>query len=219
VREVSHSMTEQKWVCLLTVCIAGCGTGNGTPGGRVESRVDAQGGHIEQDSRCARDTGIIHLSQDSLGPLPAGASIANLRALCPASRDTIEYGHESANPAVVFPFWNLSVVAFQSGSVLHPSRPPDAWVVRGTNAMLPQGISLTATWKELQAAYGPAIGDDEFDVTVIFCKLPTFLFTMDAPNAVVEPGIEIRDSSVIPGDARIIDVMIVRSPLAGWHCR
>ncbi len=84
--------------------------------------------------------------------------------------------------------------------------------------MLPQGIALTARWKELLAAYGPAVGDTESGLRVMFCKWPSFIFKIDAADAPVDPAIELRDSSVIPANARILQVMIVRGPLPGWHC-
>ena len=204
-----------RWICGLAFWIAACGTGSGAPVLQSGSNV-VQQAERSQGSRCVEDTGVVRISPDSIGPLPVTATLARLRALCPAARDTVEYGDESANPAVFFPFWHLNVIAFQAGSSLRPERQAEGWVVGGTNGVLPEGVPLTARWKDVRTAYGNAMGETESGVTVMFCKWPTFFFKIDAR---IEPGTQLEDFSVIPDNAGILYVEITRGPEPGWQCR
>lgn len=193
------------WVCGLGVL--GCTGGSG------------------QSTQTAQQCGIrvnlpVRITEDSVGPLPISAPLSRLRQLCSLARDTIAYGEESSYPALVFHFGGLRIVAAQQDrDSLDMGHTAETWFVRGKEGMLPSSVPLSARWSTLRKTYGPGIGQSGSDVTVMFCKLPRMLFTLDAdPERVGD--IAAHGLSTIPDSTTIREVTIVAPPgLGGWVCR
>jgi hypothetical protein len=109
----------------------------------------------------------------------------------------------------------VTAVAVQFGYSMTPQLPADMWVVEGTAGFLPRGVPLDGTWGALSNAYGRAIGDTDFGVTVMFCAHPRLFFDLSADLRDTGP---ITDFSLIPDSARITRVTIVRTRPGGWLC-
>jgi hypothetical protein len=148
--------------------------------------------------------GPLRLSRDSVGPLPAHATLAALRRMCPTATTTSVYGFEEEFPGLEFAFPSLWAVAFQKRDTLDQARPADAWEVKGCNAVLPHGISACASWADVARAYGPrGSGNEDFGPLIItLATLPGFELQLDAQDAVG------GDLSHIPPTARIVRVRI-----------
>ena len=174
---------------------------------------------------CSQGVGPLPISEDSIGPLELGMNIARLRAACPASRDSVVYGHETANAALLFPFDGLTVLAVQHEDSLMPQRPADAWIVRGSKGLVLGQVSLSAPWVEFTVAFGAGIVDaqsEEDQVTVMFCSHPRLLFFVAASSGSValddRPGYWNHNLSRIPGVAGLKELDILPSPNPTWHC-
>lgn len=191
---------------LLTAVAVGCRAAPAREEGRGSGR----------ETQTCTDSVPLLISADSLGPLPLKAPIKNLRKLCPSAREVVFLTSEgNAYPAVQFSFREVKIVGYQFEDSIVEDQPVDRWIIRGTAAQLPGGVPLTATWPELRKAYGDAIVDTEDGLSVMFCKLPTFFFYLDA--SVASQG-TLRDLSVIPQGARVRQLMIIPRPPAGPTC-
>jgi hypothetical protein len=168
--------------------------------------------HSPGDSVCSYSDQPLRVSRDSIGPLPVRDALVVLRALCPAARDTLEYGEESAYPAIRFPFVGVDVTGWQYSGNLQPDRPAQVWSVMGSNARLPNGVSLDATWSEISKAYGRGAGTASTRVTVWFCELPQFRFELDTDPDRVQ-RIWQGDFSQVPPDTRVRRVSILMTPV------
>jgi hypothetical protein len=159
----------------------------------------------------------VSVSKDSVGPLPIAAPIRVLRLMCPGAKDTVQYGEESAHPAIVFPFHGLLVLALQDRDELHAEEPPDAWVLSGTTGSLPRGVPMGASWTDLVQAYGDStssIAGSE-SVMAMFCSLPGFLFEFDGRDAATDTSS--GRPKVSPG--AVPRQVLIRMILpAGWKC-
>ncbi len=100
------------------------------PASTVEARGDTSKGY------CSRAADPVHISEDSIGPLDLGMTIASLRAACRAAYETLVYGEESTNPAVAFPFEGLTATAVQHHDSLLPQQAADAWSITGPKGLL-----------------------------------------------------------------------------------
>jgi len=161
--------------------------------------------------------GPIDISEDSVGPLDLSMTLASLKALCPAAYYSVSYGEETTNPALVFPFEKLTVVAVQHQDSLLPGRSADGWGVSGTKGLLFTRVPLAAPWAEFRAAFGPGISDGSHGLTVMFCAHPRMLFRLDAsPDSVSSE--RPADLSRIPGSARIKELEILPRVNPTWQC-
>ena len=106
----------------------------------VEAKADTSKGY------CSRVAGPVYISEDSIGPLDLGTTMASLRVTCRAAYETVVYGEESANPAVAFPFEGLTATAVQHQDSLLPQQAADAWSVTGANGLLFGRLRLSAPW-------------------------------------------------------------------------
>ncbi len=168
---------------------------------------------------CARSTGTIRVSEDSVGPFELWTPLRALRNICPSADDTIVYGTETSTPGVAFHFQGLTAVALQFQDTLLPDRPPDVWSVQGPNGSLLGEVPLAAPWATFQAALGSAIASpstDDDHVTVVFCAHRRFFLRLKAPSTSVEG--QSKDLSGIPAAASIEDIGIFPREQADWHC-
>jgi len=199
----------------VVVLLLACG-GREKTGGRAGSDDGKATSIVQRD--CSPNSGApIRVAEDSIGSLDLGASLRTLSAICPVAHDTVQYGEDNAYPAVVFPFKGLTVVASQYLDSLDLDKPADTWIVRGENGYLPGGVPLTASWEELRKAYGQGLADGEGGVTVMFCTHPHMFVDLDAAEDVLPPGLT-AELSRIPGDAKIVKVVILPQRPAGWKC-
>jgi hypothetical protein len=154
------------------------------------------------------------VTDDSLDGIPLWAPLGEFVRLRPGARDTVRYGEESAYPAIVFAFEGMIVLASQYRDSIDLSKPADSWTIRGSRALLPEGITLAATVGDLRYAYGRAIGHDDLDGwSLMFCAHPRFFFNVDTRNA------DIQRIEEIPGVWVIVELTILPYPPAGWLCR
>jgi hypothetical protein len=121
------------------------------------------------------------VTEDSVGFLPVRASFQTLRGLCPSARDTVLFYEESSPVGLSFHFGNVVVVASQTSEDLVPSEPPEFWVISGSEARLPMGMTLSSTWGQLRATYGASTPRPEPGVVVKFCRYPRLLFSLRYP--------------------------------------
>lgn len=160
-----------------------------------------------QDSRCDDISAPIEISTDSIGPIPANGTLNEIYEICPQAYEAV-YQTEHRYPALLVPFDGLTAVAVQHKVALKFDQPPDVWVLFGTNAILPEGISIKATWHTLFSAYGPrAYANAEFGpVFVRFCSQPAFSFQLTATDQIVGSIEVTQDLSKIPDNAQIVKV-------------
>lgn len=163
----------------------------------------------------------VAITDSSVGTLILNLSLDSILSLCPLARDTTVSGANQGPNAQRFPgriygSGRLQLIALQyQDSVLRPDRPADGWIVRGTGGTLPSGVPLTATWRELVAAYGRANASAGAVVVVQFCSLPAVLFTLNAdPRAVVTTTGRV-DLSRIPPTTTIHHIFILGRSLRG----
>jgi len=175
---------------------------------------------------CSEGVGSLYISEDCIGPLHLGMTVAALKAAFPHSRDTVLYGQESVNPAVRFPLQGLTVLAVQHEDSLIPRHGADVWSVSGSDGLLLGQVPLSARWAEFRAAFGAGIvyadpSTNEHQVTVMFCSHPRLLFIVDAsPDrvAIDDRSGFYHDLSRIPGTATLREIEIFPSPMADWSC-
>jgi len=171
---------------------------------------------------CSLVAGPVYISEDSIGPLDLGMTMASLKATCRAAYETVVYGEESANPAVAFPFEGLTATAVQHQDSLLPQQAADAWSITGPNGLLFGRLRLSAPWVEFRDAFGPGIVSSAGGVTVMFCAHPRLLFVVDASSDSIaideQPGSWNHNLSRIPRLANIKEVDIFPRPMADWSC-
>jgi hypothetical protein len=149
-------------------------------------------------------------------------NLGRLKVICPAAHDTVFYGGETANPAIIFPFDGLNVFGVQYQDSLVSNKPADAWIVRGANGVLFRRVPVTAQWAVLRGAFGPGIADGggstiEDLVTVMFCAYPRlFLVVAASPDSLTTDRAE--NLSRIPSGARITQVNVFPRPNPTWSC-
>lgn len=170
---------------------------------------------------CKAGDGIVRISEKCIGDLVVDSSVGHNARLHSAQFDTLVYGHESeestsAYPSVGFVFRHLKAVGLQYGDTLRRDQPADAWIIVGSEGELPRQVPLRATWQQLKQAYGRAVGNAEYDVTVTFCSYPAFQFTLTADPAKVGSIEATKDLSPIPDSSRIAHVLLLSARLASW---
>lgn len=158
------------------------------------------------------------ISRDSIGPLSLSLPLGELRSICNTARDTVHEGEATAYAAIMFPMRDLAVVGWQYRESLDARLPADVWVVMGSRALLPEGVSISEQWEHVHAAYGDAVGHVDFGTTVMFCRLPYLFFKFDADPDEVGP-IWDGDFSKFPREAQIREVSLLRDGAAGWRCQ
>jgi hypothetical protein len=156
-----------------------------------------------------RPDGAIRVSADSVGPLPSRLTYAELRARCPAARDTFASGYEYVGPALVIPTPpGIIVVAHQAVPMVLdsadeqsagepvPNGPIDYWTLGGAAIELPGGSRGSARWAELVRRYGPVMIITELSrLDARFCRLPDFGFVINAyDHAGARDNFEMLDS-------------------------
>ncbi len=199
-------------IVVWSLCGA-CNPKTARPAGQVDK---SSAGPVGDGQLCASDTSPVRLSSDSIGMFPISATLRALRTACPAARDTtIETIESHLYAGISLPFRDVQVVAVQYRDSLKDDRPPNVWIIAGRRARLPDGLPLTATWRQLSAAYGEHIGDQEGEVYVMFCRMPNFFFTLEVP---AQAGGPITDWSVIPDETGIKEVRVYLVPPANWSC-
>jgi hypothetical protein len=215
------------WVALIVAtAIPACRRGEKMPGAGphavnsspVSGQLPEQavtGMNRLNDSTCQLN-GPVHISQDSVGPLPIAAPLVRLLKICsgvPRLRQTEEHEY----PALEFRLGGLTILASQTAESLSLNEHADTWEVTGTDGVLPMGQSLNARWETLWRTYGLAVGRTMTDnVTVMFCKFPRMFLDLDATLQAVGPVVDQDDLRKIPPDARIVRIIISSGPV-GWH--
>jgi hypothetical protein len=173
-------------------------------------RVTEQPGCLGSDARPA-------ITSDRVGNLPLHLTVDSLRKLCSNARDTTTVGDEVLFSAVTVSTPGLTV----TGSVgegreeitrvpIDPLAHVTFWTLTGTNGVLPKGMPITATRRELGRSYGPAeINGLNGTLYVRYCVLPRFTFQFD-------PQIDIRDTTAARDSAnaatRATVIMIETEP-------
>lgn len=166
---------------------------------------------------CSPDRrGPVQISQDSVGPLDLHMNLGILKIVCPAAYDSASYEAETANPALVFPFNELTVVAVQYQTSLRLNQPADVWAVSGANGLVSGRLPLAADWTELRGAFGPGVAFGADRLIVMFCAYPRLLFALDAPPE--SASVPAKDLTRIPAGARIREVEILLRSNPTWHC-
>jgi hypothetical protein len=115
-----------------------------------------------------------------VGALDLTLTLRELKQRCPTIRDTTAHGDESLDTAIVISRSDLNVIGriatvacdgCEGKYVVDSARRISTWTVTGTGAMLPEGVSLSATYDSLVRAYGkPFVLPLNGDVTVGFCE-------------------------------------------------
>jgi len=160
------------------------------------------------------------LTPDSIGILDIHQLVGYLRAKCPSARDTAWEGEETINHSLVFHFPNVTAVASQvigaHGDAINPAAAADFWMIRGSEARLPQGLSLASRWAELRAAYGRAVARWESG-GLQFCTYPWLQFFLRPHGPKRYEDTE--DLSFIPDTAAIEEVWVMRGPIVHSACK
>jgi hypothetical protein len=201
-------------IAILAGCLAACGgraPAKQSPGeGLNGTTITASASQF-----CTLDSPI-SISRDSIWRLPLRSPLRALQSACPSSRDTSVRGEERGYPGLRFSFQGLRAIAVQYRNLLRLDEPPDVWIIVGGSAVLPQGLPLDVSWTQLHAAYGDAVAstEDEDGLTVKFCRLPNFFFTL---NSSMAPQGLIRDFTRVPAAARVKELRVMIEP-PGWGC-
>ena len=149
---------------------------------------------------CFGPDSIVQISPQRIGALPLDVTIAELRRRCANVGWTTTNGDESLDTAVLLTRPGLRVVGVVAtlASEEGDRRPLQIdsgarvalWKVSGTRGLLPGGVPLTATWKDLRRAYGP-LGASALNgiVYVTICRQPGIGVEMTAvrPDAPINP--------------------------------
>jgi len=174
-------------------------------GFRVASR-------ISQDDTCpASDTAPVLITRDSVGGLGLWQPLGELKRQyhgMPAKMP-VEAG-SNARPAEALEFHVhcLHLTATQNRNPIDLSTPAEKWIVEGRFGVLPNGISTTSTWPQLQKAYkGPVGVGAPGSGFVFFCLSPDFSFhLLDAGDEVYDS----QDAKDISQRAKVGDVVIFK---------
>ena len=155
----------------------------------------------------------ILIAADSIGPIALDSSIRALRRQFPNARDQTFMVEENTAKGLEFPFPGLAVTATPSYS---DSLPAESWVVNGHGGILPQGVSMDATWGELRRHYGtPEVYGGEMGLYAHFPRLPVLALGINyaaIPYHTVQALYDAPSADSIPDSARVIDrILIVRS--------
>jgi hypothetical protein len=203
-------------VAIVSVLGAALSCQKGSPEAKGQSARATEAQALQIQAVCDSSVPII-VSKDSIGPLLMSGPIRLLRLMCPWARDTVQYGEESAHPAVVFPFPGLKVLALQDWDSLHPDQPADGWVLSGHTALLPSRVPSDASWRDLVRVYGDSIVTESGSETlgVMFCSLPGYFFDFKASEAMTP---ESSSRPQISNNAVPIQILIRKSLPAGWEC-
>jgi hypothetical protein len=95
------------------------------------------------------------------------------------------------------------VLVRQTRDSLVPGESPDLWVVFGENTRLPGDVPFAAPWRDLHAAYGPAVVTPEAGVVVTFCRYPRLYFKMQ-----LWPEDELSSVNSIPAGTLLSQVWV-----------
>ncbi len=163
------------------------------------------------------------VTPDSIGFLRLRAKLRYLRQLCPSASDTVFAGEEATEPAVVFHLGTVTVLAGQETLFDHVDldRRADYWVVVGSQARLPLGLSFATPWRTLHASYGQGVAENggvgAMGVHVEFCRFPglELELSFDSPRYGGRPT---ADLSAIPADATIRVAFVNVGPYVGPAC-
>jgi len=164
----------------------------------------------EQD-RCLADSSSSPLvTEDSVGLLPARATLERLLTLCPSATRTAVVGGEAIVPGLEFHLGRSTAVAVQERDTLVAQWPPDEWIVAGPDFRLPLGLSSRSRWAELRAAYGDGVnsGSDAPGVSIQFCRFPRLTFQLQLVSANSEPVV----LNAIP-DSTLLTAVVVNAQL------
>lgn len=158
----------------------------------------------------------ISLTDTSVGPLVASATLAVLRSLCSAAYDTTLLDPASSGseyPGLAFPFKGATIIALQYRAVtLKPHLSADGWIVTGS-VRLPSGAPLDGRWSRIYRDYPAIQASAGFVLVVRLCALPNVLLTLDTdPNLVRDPS-GLVDLARIPKDARVLQAFILSKQL------
>ena len=165
---------------------------------------------------CSEDA-LLHVTQDTIGPLPLQRTWDQLRALCP-SADTGSAGvfdEEGEIAFVRFRFRGALVTAYQDVAHLDPGRGFSIWRIDGdSSVVLPQGIRLGSDWAAIKAALGPLqiMGADEGEqISATPCDLPNLtLLLWETPDS-LSRGIAPYPDSVLAGSHAYAIGVLVRA--------
>jgi len=177
-----------------------------------------------QDPCAGRVDRELVITADSIGILDLKRSLAELWRLCPSARDTLFFGEESTSPAVVFHLGGVVAVGMQPFEQLrhslNPAVPVEVWVVSGSRAKLPSGLSLASHWHELHQALGSGIADlMSSHVSVEFCSLPRVQFELRMLAREAPLGGDIReDLSFIPDRTALRRIWVYPGDYVRSHC-
>jgi hypothetical protein len=148
---------------------------------------------VHQGADCLGPDSLVVITADKIGRLPLDLSLAALQRRCGTMQWTTTNGDESLDTAIVMTEPGIVVVgavatvANEDG--YHPVRIDSSshvqlWKISGTAAVLPKGVRIDATWRDLSRAYGPmrAFALNGI-VYVTICAMPEIGILMDTPDA------------------------------------
>ena len=125
------------------------------------------------------DTAVLRITVDSVGPMPAWASLRTLQARFAADIHATWVAEEHYYAGIKVSLGSITAVGTQFSDSLDLTRPADTWMLSGNRGLLPRGVLMSATWGDLRRAYGGRVDVEEGDrLAIRFCVLPSFVFYM-----------------------------------------
>jgi len=133
------------------------------------------------------------ITTDHIGSLPRDVTLGTLKRRCATTRWTTTNGDESLDTAIVLTRPGLRVIGTFATLMnderdyrpllIDSSAHVLVWKISGTAAVLPKGVPIDATWRDVARAYGPLRAFALNGVVyVTICTIPEIGILMDIPN-------------------------------------
>jgi hypothetical protein len=161
---------------------------------------------------CTPPANGIVVGEDTIGPFPITATLAELVRICPAGDTTLYDAVGFQAMARVFPFVGARITAAQPdhpfGDWIDSTKPADLWIITGDSVRLPDGQLLPRTLGEMRARYGRLVvsdnfagSDDDDGPGARMCRFPHVYFGL----AIDDTARKVADS------ARVVRIEVTRS--------
>ena len=165
---------------------------------------------------CRGDSaGLVNVSVVCVGPISLDSTLQSLRLQFPDAKEVPFYMEDpdrGAYAGLMFRLGGLEVLATQFRRAIAWDRPASAWMLSGSGAVLPGGVPITSTWRELRRAYSGRVvlHDPELGIRVEFCAIPGLIISLrlEGPaDSLVRANRRVDD---VPGTATVSGVLIDR---------
>jgi hypothetical protein len=197
------------------------------PPADTATRADAA---TQAGGDCLGSDSIVEIAPGHIGALRLDATLGAIQRQCPGFGWTTMHGDERVDTAILISrpglrvVGSLAVIADEDGYE-HPTLDSGMhvryWEVTGTNARLPQGVPITATWADLRTSYGE-VGANALNgiVDVLVCRMRGMIIQMSVPNPGSDSPINSVDGKQQPqsvldsvmGNQRIDRVLVTPRP-------